>query len=155
MDEIITSSSVVVVSYPWFGVQDETMDTAGDIDDELNDAVEEGEEQTVDIDPITGANENIDMYWGRIKTVFDERKLVDPNVVNIHMDHGEKAMSNHWSTVQMDCNKWHGIVEEVIAHPKSGANIEGRMVWMFTMYHTNNEDQEFKFLHVFSGIESC
>ncbi|KAE8802539.1 putative methionyl-tRNA synthetase [Hordeum vulgare] len=29
------------------------------------------------------------------------------------------------------------------------------MIRMFTMYRTDNEDQEFKFLHVFSRIESC
>ncbi|KAE8797368.1 putative methionyl-tRNA synthetase [Hordeum vulgare] len=29
------------------------------------------------------------------------------------------------------------------------------MVWMFGMYRQDNSDQEFKFLHVFSKIESC
>ncbi|KAE8785942.1 putative methionyl-tRNA synthetase [Hordeum vulgare] len=40
MDEIITRGSVVTA--PEFGTQDETMDTTGDIDDELDDAEEEG-----------------------------------------------------------------------------------------------------------------
>ncbi|KAE8781597.1 putative methionyl-tRNA synthetase [Hordeum vulgare] len=35
-------------------------------------------------------------------------------------------MANHWSTIQTACNKWHGIVEEVAARPKSGANVEGQ-----------------------------
>ncbi|KAE8811294.1 putative methionyl-tRNA synthetase [Hordeum vulgare] len=44
MDEIITSGSVAVASCPGFSVQGETMDTAGDINDELDDAEEVGEE---------------------------------------------------------------------------------------------------------------
>ncbi|KAE8774120.1 putative methionyl-tRNA synthetase [Hordeum vulgare] len=85
---------------------------------------------------------------------FDERKLVDPDFVHIHMDCSEKAMLNHCSAIQTACNKWHGIVEEVAACPESGANVEGQMVRMFAMYRADNEDQEFKFLHVFSRIES-
>ena len=84
--------------------------------------------KTVSIDPITGSNQNTDTYWRRIKTAFDERKLVDPDFTNIYMDRGEKAMANHWAAIQTACNKWHGIVEEVAAHPGSGANVEGQ-VW--------------------------
>ena len=29
------------------------------------------------------------------------------------------------------------------------------MIWMFAMYRADNEDQEFKFIHVFSMIVSC
>ncbi|KAE8802540.1 putative methionyl-tRNA synthetase [Hordeum vulgare] len=138
MDEIITSGSVVAVSHPDFGVQDETTDTTGNIDDELDDTEEEeGEEEalevepkpvpknkegkrkraanakpveqcvkwtskedeclveawkTVSIDLITGVNQNTDTYWGRIKTTFNERKLVDPDFANINMDCDEKAV---------------------------------------------------------------
>ncbi|KAE8779091.1 putative methionyl-tRNA synthetase [Hordeum vulgare] len=41
MDEIIMSGSVAAASHPEFGAQDETMDTTGDIDDELDDVEEE------------------------------------------------------------------------------------------------------------------
>ncbi|KAE8816666.1 putative methionyl-tRNA synthetase [Hordeum vulgare] len=81
--------------------------------------------KTVSIDPIIDANQNTDTYLGRIKTTFDERKLVDPDFANIHMDYGEKAMANSWSTIQIACNKWHSIVEEVPARPESGANVDG------------------------------
>ncbi|KAE8812391.1 putative methionyl-tRNA synthetase [Hordeum vulgare] len=42
MDESMKSGSFAATSYLGFGVQDETRDTAGDIDDELHDAEEEG-----------------------------------------------------------------------------------------------------------------
>ncbi|KAE8819784.1 putative methionyl-tRNA synthetase [Hordeum vulgare] len=61
--------------------------------------------KTVSIDPITDANQNTDTYSRRIKTAFDERKLVDPDFANIHMDRGEKAMSNRWLMIQTACNK--------------------------------------------------
>ncbi|KAE8783832.1 putative methionyl-tRNA synthetase [Hordeum vulgare] len=147
MDEIITSSSVATASHPEFGTQDETTDTNDDIDDQLDNAEEgEGEDEEV---------ENNDRYWGRIKMAFDERKLVDPDFANIHMDRDEKAMVNHWSTIQTACNKWHDIVEEVTACPGSGANVEGQMLRMFAMYRADNEDKKFMFLHVFSRIDPC
>ncbi|KAE8817711.1 putative methionyl-tRNA synthetase [Hordeum vulgare] len=86
---------------------------------------------------------------------FDERNMVDPDFASIHMDRGKKAMVNRWSTIQKACNKCHGIVEEVAALPESGANVKGHMHRMFAMYHTDNEDQEFRFLHVFSRIDLC
>ena len=58
---------------------------------------------------------------------FDERKMVDPEFCNIHMDRGDKAMANHWETIQQACNKWHGIQEEVAARPESGTNLEGQV----------------------------
>ncbi|KAE8775715.1 putative methionyl-tRNA synthetase [Hordeum vulgare] len=156
MDEIITSGSVAAALHLEFGVQDETMDTAGDIDDELDDAEEEeGRKRRWSIDPITGSNQNTYTYWGRIKTAFDERKLVDPDFANIHMNRGEKAMENRWSTIQMACNKWHVIIEEVAPRPKSGTNVESQMIPMFAMYRADNEDQEFRFLHMFSRIDWC
>ncbi|KAE8780198.1 D-2-hydroxyglutarate dehydrogenase, mitochondrial [Hordeum vulgare] len=86
-------------------------------------------------------NQNTDTYWGRIKTAFDERKKADLYFSNMHMDSGEKAMVNRWSTIQTACKKWHVIVAE--------------MIRLFAMYHTDNADQEFRFLHVFSRIDSC
>ncbi|KAE8768822.1 putative methionyl-tRNA synthetase [Hordeum vulgare] len=164
MDEIITSGSVTAPSHLEFGMQDETMDTTGDIDNEVDDAEEEEGEvepepspqkkgrkrkraanakpdeprvkwtskedeylaeawKTVNIDPITGTNQNSDTYWGRIKMAFNGRKLVDPDFASIHMDCGEKAMVNRWSTIKMACNKWHGIIEEVTTHLESGPNV--------------------------------
>lgn len=62
--------------------------------------------KTISIDPITSANQNANTYWSRIKTAFDERKLVDPNFAIIYMDRGEKAMANHWATIQMQQVAW-------------------------------------------------
>ncbi|KAE8819061.1 putative methionyl-tRNA synthetase [Hordeum vulgare] len=51
MDEIITSGSVAATSQPKFGVQDETMDTTGDMNDEIDDAEEE--EGEVEPEPVS------------------------------------------------------------------------------------------------------
>ncbi|KAE8766606.1 putative methionyl-tRNA synthetase [Hordeum vulgare] len=70
------------------------------------------------------------------------------------MDRGEKVRANHWATIQHACNNGHGIQEEIMARPESGANFERRMVRMFDMFRQDNNDQDFKFLHVFTRIES-
>ncbi|KAE8781713.1 putative methionyl-tRNA synthetase [Hordeum vulgare] len=103
MDKIITCGSIATTFYSRFGMQDETMDTASDIDNKLDDAEWTSKEdeclakawKTVSIHPITGANQNTDTYTGRIKTAFDECKMVDPDFANIHMDCGQKAMLNY------------------------------------------------------------
>ena len=79
------------------------------------------------IGPITGANQNSDNYWKRVKRTFDERKLCDPEFKTIYMDHGEKAMANHWAIVQAACSKWHGIVKEVEFRPESSAAVERKV----------------------------
>ncbi|KAE8808279.1 putative methionyl-tRNA synthetase [Hordeum vulgare] len=72
------------------------------------------------------------------------------------MEQGDKAMSNYWASIQLTCNKWHEIQEEVMARPKSSANIKRQMVRMFKMFRRDNDtDADFKFFHVFTRIESC
>ncbi|CAM0875516.1 unnamed protein product [Alopecurus aequalis] len=110
---------------------------------------------TVSIDSIINANQNGDHYWGRVKKSYDERRMLDPDFAVCTIDRGEKAMVNRWAAIQQVCNKWHGIQEEVRHRPQSGSNVEQRMVHMFDMYHRDNNDAEFKFLHVFTRIESC
>ena len=56
MDEIITSGSVPAASCPGFHAQDETMDTAIDMDDVLDDAKEEAEEEE-QVEPEPGPKE--------------------------------------------------------------------------------------------------
>ena len=71
--------------------------------------------KVVCLDPTTGTNQSIETYWERIKAKFDERKIVDPYFKGIYMQRGAKAMANHWGLIQGACNKWHGIVEEVVS----------------------------------------
>jgi hypothetical protein len=40
----------------------------------------------VSIDPISGANQNYNTYWERVKVVFAERKLLDLYFNKVHMD---------------------------------------------------------------------
>jgi hypothetical protein len=76
------------------------------------------------IDPISGANQNSDTYWERVKVSFDERKLMDPTFNKMHMDRNPSGMSHHWGIIQKACNKWHGIQQEVMDRQESGTNIE-------------------------------
>jgi hypothetical protein len=51
--------------------------------------------KTVSMNGITGANQNFDTYWQRVKTAFDERKIVDSYFNKMVMVRGEKAMATH------------------------------------------------------------
>jgi hypothetical protein len=78
----------------------------------------------VSIDPISGANQNSDTYWERVKVAFDERKLMDSAFNKIHMDCNPSGMSHRWGLIQQACNKWHGIQQEVMDRQESGTSIE-------------------------------
>ncbi|KAE8785736.1 putative methionyl-tRNA synthetase [Hordeum vulgare] len=111
--------------------------------------------KTVCMDSITGVNQNAKTYRRRIRRTFDERKLVDPEFACIRMKRGDKAMSNHWESIQEACNKWNGIREEVMARPESGTNVAQHMIRMFeTFCRDSNTDADFKFIHVFTRIKS-
>jgi hypothetical protein len=70
--------------------------------------------KTVSIDPISGANQNSDTYWERVKVAFDECKLLDPDFNKVHMDRNVSGMSHRWGIIQAACNKWHGIQQEIM-----------------------------------------
>jgi hypothetical protein len=80
--------------------------------------------KTVSMNGITGANQNFDTNWQRVKMAFDERKIVDPYFNKTVMVRGEKAMATHWGIMQAACNRWHGIQEEIADRPVSGADFE-------------------------------
>jgi hypothetical protein len=61
--------------------------------------------KTVSIDPISGANQNMDMYWERIRVSFDECKLMDPVFNKVHMDRNPSGMSHRCGIIQQACNK--------------------------------------------------
>jgi hypothetical protein len=134
--------------------------------------------KTVSMNGITGANQSFDTYWQRVKTAFDERKIIDPYFNKMVMVRGEKAMATHWGIMQAACNKWHGIQEEIADHPVSGADFETKVCLLafsvdlgspscddagfsvqmrqaFDMYGDDSDDQQFKYLNVFARIEGC
>ncbi|XBJ10026.1 hypothetical protein VPH35_014983 [Triticum aestivum] len=111
--------------------------------------------KVVCLDPTTSTNQSIETYWDRIKAEFDERKLVDPYFKGVYMQRSSKAMANHWGRIQGACNKWNGVVEEVAAHPESGASVEDQLLRMFALYRQSNRDAEFKYLHVYKRIDKC
>jgi hypothetical protein len=80
--------------------------------------------KTVSIDPISGANQNCDTYWERVKVAFDVRKLMDSTFNKIHMDCKPSGMSHRWGIIQQAFNKWHGIQQEVMDPEESGTSIE-------------------------------
>jgi hypothetical protein len=80
--------------------------------------------KTISLDPIVGANQALDNYWKRVKTAYDERRMIDPDFASCVTERGQKAMANHWAHIQAQCNKWHGIQQEVTNRPQSGANRE-------------------------------
>lgn len=111
--------------------------------------------KSVSIDPFTGANQSFEAYWLRIKAAFDERRLLDPYFKDCCTDRNDSAMSHRWHIIQQACNKWHGVVEEVRRVHVSGTNFEDQMRAMISAYREDNDDVEFKFIHVFARIETC
>jgi hypothetical protein len=49
---------------------------------------------------------------------------MDPAFNKVHMDCNPSGMSHHWGIIQQDCNKWHGIQQEVIDRQESGTSIK-------------------------------
>jgi hypothetical protein len=83
--------------------------------------------KTVSMNGITGANQNFDTYWQRVKTAFDERKIIGPYFNKTVMVRGEKAMATHWGIMQAACNKWYDIQEEIVDRPVSSADFETKV----------------------------
>jgi hypothetical protein len=131
--------------------------------------------KTVSMNGITGANQNYDTYWQRVKLAFDERKIVDPYFNKTVMIRGEKVMGTHWGIMQAACSRWNDIQEEIEARPVSGTDFEAKvcsltvpsvepgspsfilihrlqMRWAFDMYNDDTDGQTFKYLNVFARI---
>jgi hypothetical protein len=83
--------------------------------------------KTISMNDITGANQNYETYWQRVKLAFDERKIVDPYFNKTAMIRGDKAMGTHWGIMQAACSKWHAIQEEIEARPVSGVDFEAKV----------------------------
>uniref|UniRef100_A0ACD5UJP4 Uncharacterized protein n=1 Tax=Avena sativa TaxID=4498 RepID=A0ACD5UJP4_AVESA len=111
--------------------------------------------KSVSIDPFTGANQSSEAYWLRVKAAYDERRHLDPYFKDLYHDRNDSGISHRWHMIQHACNKWHGVVEEVRRVHVSGTNFEDQMHAMITAYHEDNDDVEFKFIHVFARIETC
>jgi hypothetical protein len=91
--------------------------------------------KTVSMNSITGANQNFDTYWQRVKMAFDERKIVDPYFNKTVMVRGEKAMATHWGIMQAACSRWHDIHEEIADRPVSSADFEAKVCLLAVSVH--------------------
>ena len=95
MDEIITSGSVAAASCPGFHVQDETMETGVNMDDEL-DNVEEGEEEeqaAEEMELAPGAK-------GRKKKCAATARPGEPHVKWTSKE--DDCLAEAWKTVSID-----------------------------------------------------
>ncbi|KAE8816608.1 putative methionyl-tRNA synthetase [Hordeum vulgare] len=96
MDEFITSGSVVAASHPEFGMLDETMDSTGDIDDELDDVEEEeGEEEVVEVEP-----EPVSQKKGRKRKRATNAKTAEPHIKWTSKE--DECLAEAWKTVSID-----------------------------------------------------
>jgi hypothetical protein len=50
--------------------------------------------KTLSIGPFSGANQNSECYWKRVKEAFDKRWLLDPYFKTLHYDRNDSAMSH-------------------------------------------------------------
>jgi hypothetical protein len=115
--------------------------------------------KTVSMNGITDANQNYETYWQRVKLAFNERKIVDLYFNKMVMIRGDKAMGTHWGIIQATCSKWHGIQEEIEAHPVSGTDFEAK-VCLLTMPSIDPGSPRFHFdspayLCRFGGRSTC
>jgi hypothetical protein len=83
--------------------------------------------KTVSIDPFTGANQNNDTYWKRVKAAYEERRQMDPYFQGLDKERNDSAMSHRWAVIQHACNKWHDVQEEVRRVHVSGTNAEDQV----------------------------
>ncbi|KQK02611.1 hypothetical protein BRADI_2g02669v3 [Brachypodium distachyon] len=111
--------------------------------------------KVVSLDPFTGANQSDNTYCQRVKTAYDERRVINREFASVTHDRNESGLSHRWQMIQQACNKWHGIQEEVRRRPASGSSAHDQMVAMFTAFRDDNDGAEFKFIHVFARIETC
>ncbi|KAE8782819.1 putative methionyl-tRNA synthetase [Hordeum vulgare] len=96
MDEIITSGSVAAMLHREFGVQDETMESTDDIDDELDDTEEEeGEEEAVEVEP-----EPVPKKKGGKRKQAMISKPAEPHVKWTSKE--DEFLAEAWKTVSID-----------------------------------------------------
>jgi hypothetical protein len=77
------------------------------------------------LDPITGFSQTRGVYWKRIKSEFDERKLTNKGYTkNVPK---QNATSHRWSIIQLVVNKFHGFIGNIGAQKESGNPMEDKV----------------------------
>jgi hypothetical protein len=132
--------------------------------------------KTVSMNGITDANQNFDTYWQRVKTAFDERKLVDPYFNKTVMVPARRP----WPRIGGSCRRRatsgtaykrrspivrlaastlrprYSLFSVDIGSPIcDDASFSVQMRRAFNMYGDDFDGQQFKYLNVFARIEDC
>lgn len=71
-------------------------------------------------DAVHGADQSKNTYWGRIYEYFQKNKTFESNRT-------QGSLSNRWSGIQLDVNKFAGCVSRIDARNQSGHTIQDKV----------------------------
>jgi hypothetical protein len=72
-------------------------------------------------DPINGAEQKGGQFWRRIFLYFHEHRKFKPD--NFESDRNDVSLSNWWSFIQLECNKFCDALENVKNRKQSGHDV--------------------------------
>jgi hypothetical protein len=89
----------------------------------------------VGMDPITAANQTRDTCWVEIKEMYDKKNR------KRGCERTDRSRRSRWSTINIDCSKWSGVLTVVDKMSPSGTNDKDRvsssMLSIFVLFHVH------------------